>query len=681
MATTKDPLLQPFTLKNLRLRNRVCSTAHEPNYSEHGLPTERYRRYHEEKAKGGIALTFIGGSAVVDRDSPPAFGNLHLWDEAIVPHFQALAEAVHAHGAAAMCQITHLGRRTSNMTADWLPVLSPSCVREPAHRAFPKAMEDFDIERVVRAFGAAARRCREGGLDGIEIEAYGHLLDAFWSPRTNRREDAYGGSLDNRMRFGNEVLAEIRRQVGPDYILGIRMVIDETVDGGLGAEEGMEIARRLVADGRIDFINVIKGRIDTDEGLSHVIPGMGAPAAPHLALAGRVKRELGIPVLHAARINEVATARHALAEGFVDLVGMTRAHMADPRIAAKLQRGEEERIRPCVGVGYCIDRIYEGGDALCIHNAATGRERSLPHTLTLADGPARKVVVVGAGPAGLEAARVAAARGHEVVVFEAADRPGGQINLAASLERRRDLLGIVDWLEGELDYYGVPIRTNTFAERDDVLAETPDVVVIAAGGLPNTGFLEAGEELVRTTWDVLSGQARPAENVLVFDDNGAHPGVSAAEYLARAGARVHYVTPERALAPDIGGTNYPVYFKAFGEHGVQVTLNRRLLRVEGAGNRLEATLWDDYAKAEHVLPFDQVVVEHGTLPMDELYFDLKAGSSNGGAVDHDALLAGRPQDVVRNPEGRYRLFRVGDAVASRNIHAAIHDSLRLMKDV
>jgi len=291
------------------------------------------------------------------------------------------------------------------------------------------------------------------------------------------------------------------------------------------------------------------------------------------------------------------------------------------------------------------------------------------------------VVVVGAGPAGLEAARVAAARGHEVVVFEAADRPGGQINLAASLERRRDLLGIVDWLEGELDHHGVQVRTNIFAERDDVLAEDPDVVVIATGGLPNTSFLEAGEELVTTTWDVLSGQARPAENVLVFDDNGAHPGVSAAEYLARAGAKVHYVTPERALAPDIGGTNYPAYFKAFGEHGVQVTLNRRLLRVDGAGNRLEATLWDDYAKAEHVLPFDQVVVEHGTLPMDELYFDLKAGSSNGGAVDHDALLAGRPQRMVRNPEGRYQLFRVGDAVASRNIHAAIYDSLRLMKDV
>jgi len=681
MATTKDPLLRPFRLKHLRLRNRVCSTAHEPNYAEDGLPTERYRRYHEEKAKGGIGLTFIGGSAVVDRDSPPAFGNLHLWDEAIVPHFQDLAEAVHAHGAAVMCQITHLGRRTSNMTADWLPVLSPSCVREPAHRAFPKAMEDFDIDRVVTAYGAAARRCKEGGLDGIEIEAYGHLLDAFWSPRTNRRDDAYGGSLEHRMRFGNEVLAEIRRQVGPDYIVGIRMVIDETVEDGLGAEEGMEIARRLVADGRIDFINVIKGRIDTDEGLSHVIPGMGTPAAPHLALAGRVKGELGIPVLHAARINEVATARHALAEGFVDLVGMTRAHMADPHIAAKLQRGEEERIRPCVGVGYCIDRIYEGGDALCIHNAATGREQRLPHTLTRADGPARKVVVVGAGPGGLEAARVAAARGHEVVVFEAADRPGGQINLAASLDRRHDLLGIVDWLEGELDHYGVQIRTNTFAERDDVLAEDPDVVVIATGGLPNTGFLEAGEELVTTSWDVLSGQARPAENVLVFDDNGAHPGVSAAEYLARAGARVHYVTPERALAPDIGGTNYPAYFKAFGEHGVQVTLNRRLLRVEGAGNRLEAMLWDDYAKAEHVLPFDQVVVEHGTLPMDELYFDLKAGSTNGGAVDHDALLAGRSQRVVRNPEGRYQLFRVGDAVASRNIHAAIYDSLRLIKDV
>jgi 2,4-dienoyl-CoA reductase-like NADH-dependent reductase (Old Yellow Enzyme family) len=194
-----------------------------------------------------------------------------------------------------MCQITHLGRRTYWNRADWLPVLAPSPVREPAHRSFPKAIEEHDIRRIVRAYGAAARRCRDGAMDGIEIEAYGHLLDAFWSPATNRRTDDYGGSLENRMRFCLEVLAEIRRQVGHDYIVGIRMVLDEGMAGGLGREEGLEIARRLVATGMLDFVNVIRGHIDTDEGLSHVIPGMGTPAAPHLKFAGEVAPRLACP--------------------------------------------------------------------------------------------------------------------------------------------------------------------------------------------------------------------------------------------------------------------------------------------------------------------------------------------------------------------------------------------------
>ena len=242
-----DPLLQPFQLKHLTLKNRIISTSHEPAYSEEALPKARYRLYHEEKAKGGIGMTMIGGSSIVAPDSPQAFGNLYVGSDAIIPWFKELTAGVHKYGAAVMVQITHLGRRTSWAKEHWLPVIAPSSVREPAHRAFPKEMEDWDFARVITAYGAAARRCREGGMDGIEIESYGHLFDAFWSPITNERTDEYGPqTLENRMRFSIEVLQEIRRQVGNDYIVGLRMVVDETQADGLSRRDGLAMIGELL---------------------------------------------------------------------------------------------------------------------------------------------------------------------------------------------------------------------------------------------------------------------------------------------------------------------------------------------------------------------------------------------------------------------------------------------------
>ncbi len=672
-----DPLLQPFQLRNMTLRNRVVSTSHEPSYTEEGMPKRRYRLYHEEKAKGGVSLTMMGGSAVVAPDSPAAFGNLHLYKDEIVPWLRELAYGVHENGAAVMCQITHLGRRTSNYDGDWLPVIAPSAVREPAHRAFPKVAEEWDMDRIVRAYADATARCREAGLDGVELEAYTHLLDSFWSPLTNHRDDQYGiNSLEDRLRFPLRVIRAVREAAGPDFTVGIRMSLDEDMPGGLQLDEGMEIARRVVAEG-IDFISVIKGYMASDEALSRVIPPMGTPVAPHLEFAGHVKASLSIPVMHAARINDVATARHAIRDGLIDLVGMTRAHIADPHIVAKIQSGQEDRIRPCVGASYCLDEIYQARDAKCVHNASTGREDRMPHHVPSATGPARTAVVIGGGPAGLEAARVLGERGHRVIVFEAADAPGGQIRLAASSPRRRDLISIVEWRLAECKLLDVDIRTNAYAEADEVLAENPDIVVVATGGLPNTEFLTEGAQLVTDAWDVLCGAVRPAGDVLFYDDNGGHPGMDAAEVLARSGVRVEFVTPERTLAPDVGGVNYPGYFKVFAEHDVRVTLNERVTGVRRKDGRLEVDLYNEYAHATRQRLVDQVVVEHGTLPQDDLYFSLVPGSSNLGEVDQQALLDLRPQDVVRNTEGSYQLFRIGDAVASRNIHAAVYDAFRL----
>jgi 2,4-dienoyl-CoA reductase-like NADH-dependent reductase (Old Yellow Enzyme family)/thioredoxin reductase len=679
--SASDPLLQPFQLKHLTLRNRVMSTAHEPAYSEDGMPKQRYRLYHAEKAKGGVALTMTAGSAVVSRDSPPAFGNLLAWRDEIVPWLRELTDECHGHGAAVMIQLTHLGRRTGWNKADWLPVLSASPVREPAHRAFPKALEHWDIERIVADYAAAAQRMQAAGLDGLEIEAYGHLADSFWSPATNFRSDEYGGSLDNRMRFSLRVMQAMRAAVGPDFLLGLRMVADEAWETGLSRADGVEIARRFKLSGVVDFLNIIRGHIEHDNALVEVIPLAGMRSAPHLDFAGEVRAEVGIPVFHAARISDVATARHAIASGKLDMVGMTRALLADPHIAAKVARGDERNIRPCVGATYCLDRIYEGFEALCIHNPATGREATMPHVIPRSTGPRRRVVVVGAGPAGLEAARVAAERGHSVVLFEATEKAGGQILLAARAPRRRELIGIVDWRLSQLARLGVDTRFSTYATEADVLAEAPGVVFIATGGVPNTDVLVSGNEFTVSSWDIISGQAKPAPRALVFDDNGAHPAMQAAEALAEAGSSVEIVSPERFFAPEMGGMNHALYARAFHRLGVRVTINSRLLSVRRDGNELVATIGSDYGARTEERRVDQVVVEHGTLPADELYHTLQPHSLNFGEVDHAALVEGRPQTVRRNPDGKFQLFRIGDAVHSRNIHAAVYDGLRYAKDL
>ena len=674
---SRDPLLQPYRLKHLTLKNRIMSTSHEPAYSEDGMPKERYRLYHAEKAKGGIALTMTAGSAIVSRDSPAAFGNLHAYRDEIVPWLRELADQCHEHDCKVMIQITHLGRRTGWNKADWLPVLAPSPVREPAHRAFPKTMEQWDIDRIVADYASAAQRMQAAGLDGIEFESYGHLMDGFWSPLTNRRDDEYGGSLDNRLRFTWLVIDAVRTAVGPDFVVGIRMVADEDVEKGLTKADGIEIARRLASSGKFDFLNIIRGTIETDASLTKVIPITGMPSSPSLDFAGEVRAATAFPVFHAARISDVATARHAIANGKLDMVGMTRPHLADPYIVQKVMSGNEHRIRPCVGATYCLDRIYEGGEALCIHNAATGREATIPHVISRSDGPPKRVVVVGAGPAGLEAARVAGERGHSVSVLEASGQAGGQIRLAAQNRRRKELIGIVEWRLAELERLGVDIRYDFWAEASDVMALGPDVVIVATGGLPQNPPLQAGDDLVVSSWDILSGAVKPAEHVLLYDDNGGHQGMGAAELVANAGSRLELVTPERFFAPEMGGMNHVPYMKTFHEKGVRITINTRVTAVRLDGNALVATLSSDFADGWHdERRVDQVIVEHGTAPLEDLYFALKPDSRNLGAVDYEGLVGGGDLFPVANPGGTFTLFRIGDAVASRNIHAAIYEGIR-----
>ncbi|MEJ6638960.1 MAG: NADH:flavin oxidoreductase [Octadecabacter sp.] len=680
---SKDPLLQPFQLKHLTLKNRIMTTSHEPAYPEDGMPKDRYRAYHEERAKAGVALAMTAGSAAVSKDSPPVFNNILAYKDEVVPWIKNLTDGCHAHGCAVMIQLTHLGRRTNWNKGDWLPSVSSSKHREPAHRSFPKLIEDWDIERIILDFADAAERMQAGGMDGIELLVNGHLLDQFWSPLTNDLTGPYGGdTLENRMRFPLDVLAAIRKRVGAEFIVGFRFTADENQDGGITADEGLTIARKLAETGRLDFLNVNRGRVHTDPAMTDMIPIQGMPTAPHLTYAGQVKKVTGMPTFHAARIPDVATARHAVEAGLLDMVGMTRAHMADPHIVRKIMEGREDEIRPCVGATYCLDRIYQAGDALCIHNAATGRELTMPHIIQPAS-IRRKVVIVGAGPAGLEAARVAAERGHDVVVFEAQPDPGGQVRLTALNPRKREMISIIDWRMSQCAARNVVFHFNTWAEANDVTALNPDVVIVATGGMPNLELFETGKEAshVVSAWDMIAGDVKPAQTVLIYDESGDHPALQAAEVAAVSGSTVEVMTPDRTFAPEIMAMNLVPYMRVLQDKDVTLTVASRLLGVERAGNKLLATIGTDYSGYTYEKEYDQVVLNYGTLPLDDLYFDLKPHSLNGGAADYTALIAGAAQSITRNDNGSFQLFRIGDAVSARNTHAAIYDALRLVKDI
>ena len=669
-ASRKYPLLQPFQLKGLQLKNRVMSTSHAISLAEYGLPKERYQLYHEEKAKGGIGLTMFGGTSNVSVDSANVWNQINVRDDTVIPYFLEFSERIHRHGSKLMCQLSHFGGRGHWQTDNWLPVLGPSHHREHLHGSMIREMDQQDIDRIVADFAKSAWRCREGGLDGIEISAHGHLIGQFWSPFTNMRTDKYGGSLENRMRFGLEVLEAIRHVVGDDFVIGVRMPVNEYFSEGLQLDECLKIAQVLELSGFVDFLNLNANRIDTELGLANYMPGMAVKLAPYLQQVGDFRKNLKLPIFHACRVTDIATARYAIADGLVDLIGMTRGHMADPYIVKKLEMGLEERIRPCVGATYCSSH------RTCIHNPATGRENTLDHlTTSVGVSKKKKVIVVGAGPAGLEAARVSAQRGHEVILFEANRDVGGQVAIAARVHLRKDLIGIVDWLKAEIEQLNIDLRLNHYVESDDILEENPDCVIIATGGMPDHSWLEGGD-YCNNVWEILDGSTPLKGNFLVYDGTGEHNALSCVDFLLDRGLQVELMSPEHVIGKNTNYTEQPLYLKRFYEKEATLTVDHQLISVHTEAGKHVASIRNELTGKVTQRAYDNIVIERGATPFDELFHTMRSDSRNNGKMDLDALVKGLPMPFEGSSDG-YTLYLIGDAVHNRDIHAAIYDARRL----
>lgn len=683
-----DLLFEPLKINKLTIRNRIVSTAHAEVYAtDGGMTTDRYVRYYEEKAKGGCGLCICGGSSVVSIDSPQSWwSSVNLSTDRIIPHFQNLADAVHQHGGKIMIQISHMGRRSRWDGENWPNLMSPSGIREPVHRATCKTIEEEEIWRVIGDFAKAAQRAKAGGLDGVELSAvHQHMIDQFWSPRVNKRTDEWGGSFEKRMRFGIEVLKAVRDAVGPDFVVGMRITGDEFHPDGLSHEDMRQIAAYYDKTGMVDYFGVVGSGCDTHNTLANVIPNMSYPPEPFLHLAAGIKEVVTVPVIHAQNIKDPNQAQRILEAGYVDFVGMTRAHIADPHLIAKIKMNQVDQIRQCVGANYCIDRQYMGLDVLCIQNAATSREyMGLPHIITKTEGPVRNVVVIGGGPGGLEAARVAAERGHKVTLIERASELGGQVTIAAKAPQRDQMAGITRWLAMETERLGVKVLTNTTADMAMIRDLTPDVCILATGGEP---FLEqnpewgAAEGLVVSSWDVLNGVVESGKNVLVYDAICEFSGMSVSDFLAARGALVELVTGDIKPGVGIGGTTFPTYYRSLYEKAVVMTSDLALEKVYREGEKLVAVLENEYTGQKEERVVDQIVVENGTRPNEELYYALKAESRNKGQIDVEALFDIRPQPVLAQAGSGMILWRLGDCVSQRNVHAAIYDALRLCKDL
>ncbi len=649
-----EGLFAPLRLGSRTMPNRFVFAAHQTNLATRHRFTERHAAYYEARAAGGVGLIVLEGSVVHPSDWPyeyAVFGH----DAAVVDGYRRVADAIHRHGALALAHLTHSGMQGSSHYSQ-LPLWAPSPVPEVNSRELPQAMEPEDIAAVIDGFRQAARHAGDGGLDGIELNAgQDSLIRQFLSPLTNQRDDQYGGALENRLRFARQVVEAVRGELGRDAIVGLRLSGDEYAPwAGIKPEDAAEIARLLADDGLLDFISVTSGGIYT----GHLTrPGLYQPPGFAVHLAAGIKAAVALPVFTQGSIVDPEMAAALLAEGKADAVEMTRALIADPELPAKLRQGRTDDIRPCLLANQDnIVGLVQNPRLNCANNPAAGYEREAEFAPLKPARIRQRVLVVGGGPAGLEAARVAALRGHRVILCERDSRLGGATRLAAAAPGRERLALAVDWLEGQVRKLEVEVRTGVEMTAERVGQEAPDAVIVAVGGRPGrqVGVRFHPNAPVVNPRQVMRGETPTTPGrAAILDTLGDQVGMAVAEWLAERGWQVEVVTRDMFV-------------------GQRLTAS------------LELTAWNQRAAARGIVfrpQFDALEVtargligvdpfDHREIRLDDL--DL--------VVDVSPELPDETLYLALKESGP-RLFRAGDCVAPRYLSHAILEGYRAGREV
>ena len=642
-------LFSPLKIGSVVVPNRINFAAHLTNLSEDHQISERHIYYYRERAKGGCGLITTEELTVHPSDLAYA-GLVDAFVPEVIPGFLKLTQTIHQYDTKIFAQLNHNGMQADGKISR-LPVWGPSPGKDPLFREMAKEMEVEDIKECILYFQKSAMHVVEGGFDGIEFQlGHSSLIRQFLSPATNFREDEYGGSLKNRMRFCLEVIEGVRKSVGRDFTLGVRLNADEMHPrGGLTIEDAKEIAGRLEATGLIDFLDLSLG---TFHNLFLVEGSMHTPLVYTTPLSAAIRSVVNLPVYATNRINDPQLAEKILEDGQGDMINMVRALIADPELPNKAMEGREDDIRQCIACNQgCIGRMGLGYTIGCMQSSASGNEKELGVGTLMPCETSKKVVVVGAGPAGLEAARVAALRKHRVIVFEKNDEVGGQNIIAGKVTGRQEIQGVTRWLLGQVEKLDIDLRLGVEADETMVLAENPDVVVVATGSTPKTNPIpgEYAYPEVVNTLDVLNETVEIGEKVLLIDLDGHHQGTGTAEFLADRGKKVHVLVPALFQGAQLGPLqDLFLARQRLALKGVTCTPDIAVLEIQGTVAKSLNVYSNEMMDFEG---YDTIVLAAGNVSDDGLYFSLK------GKVGE--------------------LYRIGDCVAPRKTDMAIVEGHRV----